>query len=116
MPEIPRPIRLPGEPEIPQEPYADPRYDAVPAGVDADFDLFGAKAAAADLTQRLASIRPQRVRHDAHGRALLWPPYAPARDRVDGPASGLATLMVFGAFGTPWSRTLGQVLGRVRDR
>jgi Thioredoxin len=116
MPENPRPIRLPGEPAIPQEPYADPRYEEVTGVVDADFDLFGAEAAAADLSRRLAAVEQPRVRHDAHGDALLWPPYAPARDHVDGPPTGPASLVVFGAFGTPWSRVLGHVLGRVRDR
>lgn len=114
MPEDPRPIRLPGQPPIPAEPYSEAR-EGVPDVVDADLDLFGAEAAAARLAERLQSDEPHQVRYTDDGQALLAPPFAPARDRVDGYASATTTLVVFGAFGTPWSRRLGEVLARVRD-
>jgi hypothetical protein len=44
----------------------------------------------------------------------LWPPFAPARDHVDGPIWARKTLVVFGAYGTPWSRALGELLEAVR--
>jgi hypothetical protein len=114
MPENPHPIPVSGQPDAPAEPYSEGRYD-VPAVVDADIDLFGAEAAAARLAERLQSVEPHRVWYAEDGRALLSPPFAPARDRVDGYASAVATLVVFGAFGTPWSRQLGNVLAHVRQ-
>jgi Thioredoxin len=114
MPENPQPIRPLGQPCVPAEPYSEAR-PGVPDVVDADLDLFGAEAAAASLAERLQSDESHQVRHGDDGRALLWPPFAPGRDRVDGYASATTTLVVFGAFGTPWSRRLGAVLARVRD-
>ncbi len=114
MPENPQPIRPLGQPDVPAEPYSEVR-PGVPDVVDADLDLFGAEAAAARLAERLQSVEPHHLRHADNGRALLWPPFAPARDHVDGYASATTTLVVFGAFGTPWSRRLGAVLARVRD-
>jgi hypothetical protein len=113
MPENPQPIRPLGQPDIPAEPYSEVR-PGTPDVVDDDLDLFGAEAAAARLAERLQSDEPNHVRHTDDGRALLWPPFAPARDHVDGYASATTTLVVFGAFGTPWSRRLGAVLARVR--
>ncbi|MDA0164401.1 thioredoxin domain-containing protein [Solirubrobacter ginsenosidimutans] len=51
--------------------------------------------------------------HTGHHGAL-WPPLAPERDHVDGPASAAPTLLVFGAYATPWSRRLGEVLDAAR--
>jgi protein-disulfide isomerase len=113
-PENPRPIRPLGQPDIPAEPYSEVR-PGTPEVVDADLDLFGAEAAAARLAERLQSDEPHQVRFTGDGRALLAPPFAPARDRVDGYVSATTTVVVFGAFGTPWSRRLGEVLARVRD-
>jgi hypothetical protein len=49
------------------------------------------------------------------GRRLLSPPFAPDRDRVDGSPWVPATLVVFGAFGTPSSRALGDLLTSLRQ-
>ena len=114
MPENPQPIRPLGQPDIPAEPYSEER-PGVPDSVDADLDLYGSEAAGARVAERLQSNERNHVRHTDDGRALLWPPFAPGRDHVDGYASATTTLVVFGAFGTPWSRRLGEVLARVRD-
>ena len=47
-------------------------------------------------------------------RGALWPPFAPERDHVDGPPSAATTLVVFGAYATPSSRRLGEVLDATR--
>jgi hypothetical protein len=113
--ENPRPIRLLGQLQVPGEPRFK-RERTVPAVVDADTDLFGAEAAAARLDVRILMLEPQRAVRFEDGRAVLWPPFAPARDRVNGCVTGMATLVVFGAFASPWSRRLGAVLAHVRDR
>jgi 2-hydroxychromene-2-carboxylate isomerase len=56
---------------------------------------------------------PRSAGEDA---SLLSPPFDPDRDRVEGPPSARATLVVFGAHGTAWSRPLGRVLAFVRER
>jgi protein-disulfide isomerase len=114
MPENPQPFRLPGQPDVPAEPYSE-AHESVPATVDDDVDLFGAEDAAARLAARLRSDEPHSVKYTDDGRALLSPPFAPDRDRVDGYESADTTLVVFGAFGTPWSRRLGKVLAHVRE-
>jgi Thioredoxin len=114
--EFPPPIRLPGEPEPPREPYESPHRHEPPAVVDEDVDLYGAEAAAAQLTARLEQLQPDAARVGASGRPLLSPPFDPDRDRVDGPTPARATLVVFGAHGTPSSRALGDVLAHVRER
>ncbi len=130
MDEFPRPIRLPGEPPLPREPDARdqlhepplPRepherdHREPPDVVDEDIDLFGAEEAAARLAERLEHMQPGAVRVAEDGRPLLSPPVEPTRDRVGGPARGRATLVVFGAYGTPSSRPLGKVLAHVRER
>jgi hypothetical protein len=115
-PEYPPPIRLPGEAAAPPEPYAIHHHTEVPGVVDDDTDRFGAEAAAARLAPRLARVeaRPARVADD--GRLLLMPPLAPGHDRIEGPASGRATVVVFGAYGTPSSRSLGALLDAIRRR
>jgi protein-disulfide isomerase len=115
MPEDPQPIRLPAQPSIPREPYTSARHDE-PSVVDADIDLFGAEAAAATLTERLMSAAPAEVRYGDDGRAVLSPPFESGRERVDGYPDAATTLVVFGAFGTPWSKRLGTLLREVRDR
>jgi Thioredoxin len=113
-PEFPLPRRLLGEPPPPREPH-ELHHREPPAVVDEDVDLFGAEAAAAGLVERLERVQPGAVQLAEDGRALLSPPFAPARDRVDGPGSAESTLVVFGAFGTPWSRPLGDLLRHVRE-
>ena len=116
MSEYPKPVRLPGQPPLPREPYEDkPRAEA-PGVVDEDLDQYGAEAAAAELTERIKQVHASAVRVADDGRALLSPPYDAARDHVDGPVPGRTSLVVFGAFGTPASRPLADVLAHVRDR
>jgi hypothetical protein len=114
--EYPPPIRLPGEDTAPPEPYAVHHRAEGPGVVDDDTDRFGAEAAAARLADRLARIeaRPARVADD--GTLLLTPPLAPGHDRIEGPASSRATVVVFGAHGTPTSRSLGALIDAVRRR
>jgi Thioredoxin len=118
MSEFPCPVRLPGEPPLPREPYANPYGGEPPAVVDDDFDLFGAEAAAGDLTKRIEHgiehVQPSDVRLAADGRLLLSPPFDVDRDRVAGLRQARATLVVFAAYGTPASRPLANLLTRVR--
>jgi Na+:H+ antiporter, NhaA family len=116
MEEFPPPIRLPGEPEPPREAYETPHRREPPDVVDNDVDLFGAEAAAAELTERLEHVRVDAARLGAGGRPLLSPPFDPDRDRVDGPTPARAKLVVFAAHGTPFARALGNVLSHVRER
>ena len=116
MSEYPRPVQLPGEPLPPREPYGGGKEREAPAVVDDDVDVFGAEDAAARLTLRLEQVRVGTVARSGDGRELLSPPWNPARERVDGPSSARATLVVFGAQGTPAGRTLAKVVTRVRER
>jgi 2-hydroxychromene-2-carboxylate isomerase len=87
-----------------------------PAVVDDDVDVFGAEAAAAHLTERLEEVRRSASGVAGGASPGLRPPFAPTRDRVDGPASARTTLLVFGAFGAPSARSLGKVLATARER
>jgi hypothetical protein len=109
MPEFPAPVRLPGEPALPAEPYGRKRSRA-PA-VD-ELGAFGAEDTAARVAERLLHVRPTPGRPVDGG---LWPAFSAERDRVDGPPFARASLVVFGAFGTPWSHELGELLAGVRD-
>jgi hypothetical protein len=115
MGEFPPPIRLPGQPEPPRESPESYRY-RLPDVVDEDVDLYGAEDAAARLAHRLEHVAPGAARHADDGRPLLCPPPSPSQDRIEGSPSGLAVLVVFGAHGTPSSRSLGRVLDHVRQR
>lgn len=115
-PEFPPPIRLPGEPAPPAEPAAIDDGAEVPDVVDEATDRFGVEATAARVAARLARIEPRTAQLAGDGEILLTPPFAPGHDRVAGPASAPATLVVFGAHGTPWSRSLSDVLDAVRRR
>jgi len=130
MDEFPPPRRLPGEPPLPadaevhdeldESPLRRPPHhredDGPPAVVDESVDTFGAEAAAADLAERIQRIEPGAVRVAEDGRALLSPPFDGTRDRVGEPTAGRPILVVFGAYGTPWSPSLGSVLAQVRER
>lgn len=113
--EDPQPARLFGEPPVPREPY-EPHRHQPPQVVDEDVDLYGAEDAAAQLVERVDRLEPGAAERAADGRRLLSPPFSADRDRIDGFASAPSTLVVFGAFGTPWSRALGEVLIAVRER
>jgi hypothetical protein len=115
-PEFPPPIALPGEAPAPPEPHAIHHGAQVPGVVDDDTDRFGAEAAAAQLAERLARIEPHPARVADDGRLLLTPPLVAGHERVEGPASGPATVVVFGAHGTPSSRSLGALLDEIRRR
>jgi hypothetical protein len=112
--ESPRPVRLPGEPAVPREPHEGHDRKS-PDVVDEAVDLFGAEAAAARLVERLDQVPPGAAELAADGRRLLSPPFAPDRDRIDGFPEARSTLVVFGAFGTPSSRSLGDLLTSVRE-
>lgn len=109
--ESPAPIRLPGEPQVPSEPHASHHHERREV-VDEPVDVFGAEEATAALVERLEALTPSSSR----GHRLLSPPYSPERDRVDGPGRAPATVVVFGAFGTPSSRPLGHLLASLRER
>jgi Thioredoxin len=81
-----------------------------------DFDIFGAEAAAARLTELIDRARPDAPRFAADRRPRLSPPVMPARDDVDGFGLAESSLVVFGACGTPWSKPLGRILARARER
>jgi hypothetical protein len=116
MSEYPKPVRLPGEPPLPREPYEEKRHAEPPPVVDEDVDHYGAEDAAAELTERINQVHASAVRVADNGRALLSPPFDARRDHVDGPVPGGATLVVFGAYGTPASLPLANVLAHVRER
>jgi hypothetical protein len=115
-PGFPPPIRLPGEPLVPPEASATDQRAEIPAVVDDDTDRYGVEETAARVAARLALVEPHTARVGDDGEILLGPPLAPGRDRIAGPASGPATLVVFGAHGTPSSRSLGAVLDAIRQR
>jgi hypothetical protein len=110
---FPRPIRLPGQTE-PSREVPEERRHAQPEIVDEPVDAYGAEAAAADLAERLEQVRSSAVRVTDAGVDLLSPPFAPDRDRVNGPQWARSTLVVFGAHGTPSSRLVGRVLAAIR--
>jgi protein-disulfide isomerase len=116
MSEYPKPIRLPGEPPLPREPYEEKRHAEPPSIVDEHLDQYGAEAAAAQLTERIKQVHASAVRIADDGRALLSPPFDAGRDHVDGPVPGRTALVVFGAYGTPASRPLAKVLAHARDQ
>jgi Thioredoxin len=115
MDELPRPIRLPGEPDPPRVPLSTSRRPGRDEVADAD-DVYGAETAARQLSERLALVAPTPARRAPDGRLLLSPPFERSRDRIEGLPSAPATLVVFGAHGTPDARRLGQVLELVRAR
>jgi protein-disulfide isomerase len=86
------------------------------AVVDEEVDLFGAERAATRLAERIEAVQPGAVRLGDDGRPLLSPPFALGRDRVEVRASAPSTLVVYGAYATPWSRSLGAVLASIRER
>jgi hypothetical protein len=112
---FPRPIRLPGQPEPPRE-LPELQHHGPPTIVDEPIDAYGAEGAAAALAERLADVRLSALRVGEDRLDLLAPPLTPGRDRVDGPRWARSTLVIFGAHGTPWSRTLGRVLVGIRAR
>jgi hypothetical protein len=114
MSELPPPIRLPGEPDPPRVPRTS-RGRGRHEVVDVD-DAYAAEATARELNQRLARVPPAPARRAPDGRVLLSPPFERGRDRIEGLPSAPATLVVFGAYGTPGARQLGQVLELVRAR
>jgi Na+:H+ antiporter, NhaA family len=111
--EFPPPLQLPGEPALPAEPYLRPAPGEPPGG---EGDGSGLAATAAQVTARLEAVEPVAARYAPDGRRLLSPPLAIARDHIAGPVDAPATLLVFGAFGTPAGRTLGQLIDGVRAR
>jgi protein-disulfide isomerase len=115
MTEHPAPIPPLGASRPPAEPYALHRPPRPPAVVDLGDDLFGAEPAAARLAEQLADVHGAPVRVDGDGVRLLSPAFEPGHDRVDGIPTARVMVVAFGAHASPWSRTLGSVLQRVRD-
>src|SRR4051794_9094997 len=114
--EFPPPIRLPGEGAVPREPAPLRRRAGIPDVVDEATDRYGVEETAARVAARLARVEPHAARVADDGEIVLTPPLAPAHDRIAGPAWGRATVVVFGAHGTPSSRSLGVVLDAIRRR
>jgi protein-disulfide isomerase len=83
--------------------------------IDGALDALGAEQAVLALADRIRALRPAPARFSPDGRALLTPPLSGARDHVDGPEWAAASLVVFGAYGTPAARRLGQLLERLRQ-
>jgi Thioredoxin len=116
MDEYPARRRLLGQSDPPlHRPERDPG-PTTPDVVDEDFDLFGAEDAVSALTDRLKDVQPAAALRSDDGQPLLSPAFDPARDRIDGRAGAARSLVVFGAFGTPTSHALGQLLDDVRER
>jgi protein-disulfide isomerase len=84
--------------------------------VDDDFDVFGVEQAAARLAERIEAVQLGAARLADDARPLLSPPFELGHDRVEVPASAPTTLVVFGAYATPWSRSLGNVLASIHQR
>jgi 2-hydroxychromene-2-carboxylate isomerase len=80
------------------------------------FEVYGAEPAAARLVERIGRVRRAATRTGPAGRPLLSPPVVLTRDHWDGVAPTGSTLVVFGAYGTPWSRRLERVLNEARRR
>jgi hypothetical protein len=112
MSEFPPPSHTLGQPDPPREPYEGHHRSQPPS----DLDAFGAGPAAAELGDRIASMRAGAARLAADGRIVLEPPFSPERDHYEGPPFARRNLVVFGAFGTPGAQALGRVLSRVRER
>jgi protein-disulfide isomerase len=77
-------------------------------------DRFGAEDAATRLSERLVRLRPPEPGEPGYGPGL-WPPVSREHDRIEGPQSPAATLLVFGAHATPEARNLHRVLEHVRE-
>jgi Thioredoxin len=115
-PEYPPPIRLPGEPPAPSEPAPLHHPAHAPDVGDDATDRYGAEPTAARLAARLTRIKPHPARVAADGEILLTPALTPGHDRIAGPATADATVVVFGAHATPSARSLGTVIDAVRQR
>jgi protein-disulfide isomerase len=77
-------------------------------------DVLGAAVAVAALEDRIRALRSRLTPPPAHRGAGLSPPLSDRRDHVAGPESARLEIVVFGAYGTPASRALGQLLERLR--
>jgi hypothetical protein len=97
MDEVPRPIRLPGQPDPPRVPPASRRPDR-PEVVDVD-ETYGAEAAAWQLSERLARVAPGAARRRRTAVSSCRRPSSPAAIGIEGSPSAPATLVVFGAHG-----------------
>jgi 2-hydroxychromene-2-carboxylate isomerase len=116
MDEFPARRRLLGESDPPRHRPEREQRPGTPDVVDEDFDLFGAEDAASALIERLKDVEAAAVVHADDGEPLLSPGFDSARDRIDGRVGAARSLVVFGAFGTPTSHALGQLLDDVRER
>ena len=86
------------------------------AVVDEQFDLFGVEQAATPIAERIEAVQSGVARLADDGRPLLAPPFANCRDRLEVAAWAPTTLVVYGAYATPWSRSVGSVLASIPER
>lgn len=78
---------------------------------DEALDVYGAREAVLALGRRVQAVRSGRA---AEADAVLAPPLS-RRDHLDGAQWAPASLVVFGAYGTPASRSLGKLLEQLRE-
>jgi protein-disulfide isomerase len=81
-----------------------------------DFEVFGAEDAASRLADLIQRAHGEAPRLAADDRPLLAPPVELTRDHADGLTTAESALVVFGAYGTPWSKPLERVLAETRRR
>jgi NhaA family Na+:H+ antiporter len=79
--------------------------------IDDVTDTRGADEALSTLARR---IRAVRSRPAPNGPGVLTPPLSHSRDHVEGP-QWAPSLVVFGSYGTPRSRPLGNLLQQLRE-
>jgi protein-disulfide isomerase len=100
----------------PPGPAHEPPQREPPWVVDEGMDVFGAEDAALRLVERLEEVRAHEARVAPDGVVLLSPPLSAARDHLEGPVSAPTSLVVFGAYGTPGTKGLDDLLERLRRR
>jgi protein-disulfide isomerase len=81
---------------------------------DEEVAAFAADAAVRALSERLRALRAQPARSAEAGGVRLEPPLSLTRDHIEGPVTAPRTLVVFGEFGTPASRSLGKLMEALR--
>jgi protein-disulfide isomerase len=68
--------------------------------------------ALATLARRIEAVRSRPA---SDGRVALTPPLSDSRDHLEGPEWAVASLVVFGSYGTPASPLLGSLLQQLRE-
>jgi hypothetical protein len=83
--------------------------------VDEPIDVYGAEPAAATLTRQIEELCSQVALTDDPA-APLTPAFSLGRDHVDGPPWAGTSVVLFGAYTSPSSRSVGRVLGQLREQ